>query len=155
MAIDNFKYKTGDMFQSNATYFVNAVNTVGISGKGLALQVKRLYPESVVEYETACKEGKFRVGDVLIVPTNDGKHIIHFPTKKHWKNQSQYQYIEEGLDALHRLCSEIPNGAIIAIPQLGCGLGGLDWSRVHKLIVKYLSDIKHLTFYIYGPNITN
>lgn len=28
-------------------------------------------------------------------------------------------------------------------------------SAVHKLIVKYLSDIKHLTFYIYGPNITN
>ena len=96
---------------------------VGTSGKGLALQVKRLYPESVVEYETACKEGKFRVGDVLIAPTNDGKHIIHFPTKKTLENQSQYQYIEEGLDALHRLCLEIPNGAIIAIPQLGCGLG--------------------------------
>lgn len=153
MTIDNFKYKTGDMFQSNATYFVNAVNTVGTSGKGLALQVKRLYPESVVEYEKACKTGNFKVGDVLIAPTNDGKHIIHFPTKKHWKNQSQYQYIEEGLDALHLLCLEIPNGAIIAIPQLGCGLGGLDWSRVHKLIVTYLSDIKHITFYIYGPNI--
>lgn len=101
------------------------------------------------------KEFWLRLDSLIRDYLDDGKHIIHFPTKKHWKNQSQYQYIEEGLDTLHRLCLEIPNGAIIAIPQLGCGLGGLDWSRVHKLIVKYLSDIKHLTFYIYGPNITN
>ena len=44
-------------------------------------------------------------------------------------------------------------GSIVAIPQLGCGLGGLKWGKVNQLIYNYLNDIDHVTFYIYGPDI--
>lgn len=39
-------YKTGNMFYSDANYFVNPVNTIGTSGKGLALEVKRRYSQT-------------------------------------------------------------------------------------------------------------
>lgn len=45
------------------------------------------------------------------------------------------------------------NNVTIAVPQLGCGLGGLEWKRVLNLIRKYLGPVQHITFYIYGPRL--
>lgn len=146
-------YKTGDMFDSDANYLVNPVNTVGTSGKGLALEFKRRYSQSERIYQAVCKTGEFEIGDILQVPTDDNKFILFFPTKKHWKDQSEYAYIERGLDSLKYCCQDIPKNSIIAIPQIGCGLGGLEWDRVHRLICQYLKDVKDITFYIYGPKV--
>ena len=44
------KYITGDIFESTAEALVNTVNTVGVMGKGIALQFKKLYPGNYNEY---------------------------------------------------------------------------------------------------------
>nr|DAV58750.1 MAG TPA: hypothetical protein [Caudoviricetes sp.] len=146
-------YKTGNIFNSDADYFVNPVNLMGTSGKGLALEVKRRYPQADKIYQAVCKSGEFNIGDILQVPTDDHKFVLFFPTKKHWRDPSEYEYIERGLDSLKYHCKDIPKNSIIAIPQLGCGLGGLEWSRVHGLILEYLKDVRDITFYVYGPNV--
>ena len=148
-----FIYKTGNMFHSDANYFVNPVNTVGTSGKGLALEVKKRYPKAERIYQAVCSCGEFEVGDILQIPTGDNKFILFFPTKKHWKNPSKYSYIERGLEALKYHCENMKNNSIVAIPKLGCGLGGLEWDKMLLLIHDYLGKIKHVKFYIYGPNI--
>ena len=74
-------YKTGNMFDSDANYFVNPVNTIGTSGKGLALEVKRRYSQTERIYQAVCKSGEFDIGDILQVPTDDHKFILFFPTK--------------------------------------------------------------------------
>lgn len=145
-------YKTGNMFNSDANYFVDPCNLMGTSGKGLALQVKRRYPQSERIYQIICKSGKFDIGDILQVPTDDNKFILFFPTKKHWKDPSEYEYIERGLDSLKYHCQDIPKNSIVAVPQLGCGLGGLKWDKVHDLIRQNLNDVRDVTFYVYGPN---
>lgn len=118
-----FIYKTGNMFNSDANYFVDPVNTVGTSGKGLALEVKKRYPKAERIYQAVCNTGEFAVGDILQVPTGDDKFILFFPTKKHWKDPSKYSYIESGLEALKYYCENMKNNSIVAIPKLGCGLG--------------------------------
>lgn len=145
-------YKTGNMFNSDANYFVNPVNLMGTSGKGLTLEVKRRYPKSERIYQAICKSGEFDIGDILQVPTDDNKFILFFPTKKHWRDTSEYEYIERGLDSLKYRCQDIPKNSIVAVPQLGCGLGGLKWDKVHDLIRQNLNDVRDVTFYVYGPN---
>lgn len=147
-------YKTGNMFNSDANYFVDPVNLMGTSGKGLALEVKRRYPKSERIYQAACKSGEFDIGDILQVPTDDNKFILFFPTKKHWKDPSEYKYIERGLDSLKYRCQDIPKNSIVAVPQLGCGLGGLKWDKVHDLIRQNLNEVHDVTFYVYGPNVS-
>lgn len=147
-------YKTGNMFNSDANYFVNPVNLMGTSGKGLALEVKRRYPKSERIYQAICKSGEFDIGDILQVPTDDNKFILFFPTKKHWKDPSEYEYIERGLDSLKYRCQDIPKNSIVAVPQLGCGLGGLKWDKVHDLIRQNLNDVRDVTFYVYGLNVS-
>lgn len=147
-----FIYKTGNMFNSDANYFVDPVNTVGTSGKGLALEVKKRYPKAERIYQAVCSSGEFTVGEILQVPTGDDKFILFFPTKKTLEDPSKYSYIESGLEALKYHCENMKNNSIVAIPKLGCGLGGLEWNKVLLLIHDYLGKIEHVKFYIYGPN---
>ena len=62
--------------------------------------------------------------------------IINFPTKDHWKNPSEYEYIEKGLIWLSNYLKE-KDTLTLTLPALGCGHGGLDWIIVKKLIQKY------------------
>lgn len=132
----------GDLFQSNADAFVNTVNTEGVMGKGIALQVKRRYPGVFKTYEAAVARGEIQIGKVQVVPTNEfsPRYIINFPTKTSWRKPSQLRFIQEGLPALVEalLTYDIKS---VAIPPLGAGNGGLDWSDVKPLILAALDPI--------------
>ena len=41
------KVVIGNIFESKATTLVNTVNCVGVMGKGIALEFKKQYPETV------------------------------------------------------------------------------------------------------------
>lgn len=119
----------GNIFDSKAEALVNAINTVGVMGKGIALKFKNRYPENYKVYKAACDDKTLKTGIVLAVKESDGKTIINFPTKQHWKDASEYQFIELGLIALKESIKEHKIKSI-ALPALGCGLGGLKWYTV-------------------------
>ena len=148
------KYITGDIFESTAEALVNTVNTVGVMGKGIALQFKKLYPGNYNEYRRACKNGELTVGNLLITTDSNiesgDRIIINFPTKTDWRKSSEYSYIETGLDALVREITD-RNIKSVAIPPLGAGNGGLEWTRVKSLIEDRLKDIDARIF-VYEPN---
>ncbi|MFM7858404.1 MAG: macro domain-containing protein, partial [Flammeovirgaceae bacterium] len=105
-------------------------------------------------YADACKKGEMKVGKMLVVKehTLNGEIIIiNFPTKTEWFKKSQYSYIEEGLKDLASVINEYKIHSI-AIPPLGCGNGGLDWSKVGLLIDKYLGNINNVDIQVYEPN---
>lgn len=135
-------YKHGNLLDSSAEVIVNPVNCVGVMGKGLALAFKEKFGEQLVgPYKKACALGTLRPGtpqSPIQLPT--GQKCINFPTKSHWRDPSRIEWIEEGLIKL-RFIIESEKILSIGIPRLGCGLGGLDWDQVHKLICQYLSDI--------------
>lgn len=146
-------YLKGNLLEANTEALVNTVNTVGVMGKGIALQFKERFPHNNQVYIKACKEGSLTIGTLLIVKESilDGeKIIINFPTKKDWKHRSSYSYVESGLQALK---AELEKNEIksIAIPPLGCGNGGLDWAKVKPIMETYLKDLK-LDIQIYEPN---
>src|SRR5690554_366302 len=114
--------RTGDLLSSPAEALVNTVNTVGVMGKGIALQFKNRFPHNYKVYKDACKREEFTTGQVLMVEDGDlmdRRKIINFPTKKHWKGNSKYEYIETGLVALRELIQREKIKSI-AIPPLGC-----------------------------------
>ena len=122
--------------QDDVDAIVNAVNCVGVMGKGIALQFKHRWPANFTEYAAACKAGKVRPGRMFIHMLGrlvQPQYIIIFPTKEHWREGSRPQFIEEGLvDLVTQVqCLGIHS---IAIPPLGCGNGGLDWPDVRPLI---------------------
>lgn len=147
-------YATGDLLASNAQALVNTVNTVGVMGKGIALQFKNLFPNNYKAYAKLCKEKQIEVGKLFVFEeetTYTGKKlIINFPTKTDWRKPSEYSYIEAGLQELVRIIEERGIHSI-ALPPLGAGNGGLDWNRVKAMMETYLSTVD-AEVYIYEPN---
>jgi len=127
------KEAKGNVIKADAEALVNTVNCVGIMGKGIALQFKNAFPETYFKnYQDTCKKGDMQPGKVTIWETGmliNPKYIINFPTKKHWRGNSKYEYIESGLKSLIDVIKQRGIRSI-AIPPLGSGLGGLQWSTV-------------------------
>jgi len=74
--------------------------------------------------------------------------VINFPTKKHWRHPSRFEWIEEGLEDLRRVVRE-KGIRSLALPPLGCGNGGLEWSDVRRLIenaVAAMPDVDVIAF---------
>jgi O-acetyl-ADP-ribose deacetylase (regulator of RNase III) len=137
-------YHKGDIFESGADILVNPVNCVGVMGKGLALQFKQRFPGMFQDYRDLCRQRVIRPGSIQVVrdgdPTNPIR-IVLFPTKGHWTERSFIDNIERGLRNLVMYLVRLHPDASIAIPPLGCGLGGLKWTEVRPLIEEYLSDL--------------
>jgi ribA/ribD-fused uncharacterized protein len=141
-----------DIFTSPCQYLVNPVNCAGVMGKGLALQFKQRFPWIEEPYKRACRNG-FQPGQLHILHNGDSgfTRVINFPTKRHWRENSQLEDIEAGLSKLRQAI--LDRGITsIALPPLGCGLGGLDWEQqVAPLVERYLGDLESVYIEVYAP----
>lgn len=147
-------YKTGNILDAKVSALINTVNTVGVMGKGIALQFKNAFPQNFSAYSEAVKRKEIRTGEVQIVPVsslNDVQYIINFPTKNHWRYPSKLEWITEGLRDLRKKIIE-KHIESVAIPPLGCGNGGLEWSIVKAEIEKALHDLP-VEIQVYEPSI--
>lgn len=148
------QYIKGNLFTSNSKIIVNAVNTVGVMGKGIAADFKKYYPEMFQQYKLLCDKGLFDIGTLFLYKTSN-KWVLNFPTKKHWRGKSTLEYIEKGLS---KLVSDATKLQItdIAMPKIGCGNGGLEWeTEVKPLVEKYLKKAPiNVSIYDFDKNIT-
>ena len=155
---DNISLIDGDMFFSNLQTLTISVNLQGIMGKGLASRAKYQFPDVYVAYQDACRSRRITAtkpylykregsldeeladfGADLTTP-NAVKWFLLFATKRKWRENSRLEDIEGGLDWVQRNFKE-QDIQSLAMPALGCGLGGLDWKDVGPLMCKYLHGI--------------
>jgi len=143
----------GNLLEAKTDALVNTVNTVGVMGRGIALQFKKNFPANYEAYRKACKHGEVQIGRMFVYDLGTlfkPRYIINFPTKKHWRQKSKMEYIEKGLVAL---VNEIKRLGIrsVAIPPLGSGLGGLNWSEVYKKIEAAFASLPDVEVLVYEP----
>ncbi len=144
----------GNILRTDAEALVNTVNCVGFMGKGIALQFKKAHPDNYEDYKKACDAGEVQPGRMFVYETGsmiNPRFIINFPTKRHWKGKSRLDDIKAGLTAL---IEEVRKRDIrsIAVPPLGCGLGGLQWSVVRPLIEKAFADLPEVRVLLFEPH---
>ena len=146
-------YKTGDLFAVEVETLVNPVNCVGVMGKGIALRFKNAYPANFQAYLTACQSGQIKPGHMHVFETratNNPQYILNFPTKRHWRDSSRIEDIDAGLSDLVRVIAEKQINSI-AMPALGCGLGGLNWREVRPLIESAFSTLTDVSVVVFEP----
>ena len=135
---------------------VNPVNTVGVMGKGLALQFAHKYPDILPLYQEACRKGKLTTALPLVIqlPQKNPEYIVNLATKRHWRDPSQPEWIAAGLDAMYKILLHL-KVLNVGVPLLGSGLGQIP-AHVSKEIIetaalKY-SDKIDTDIYIPGPS---
>ena len=146
------RYTQGNLLMAAAEALVNTVNEKGVMGKGIALMFKETFPESARAYENASRRGEVHVGKVFVTEqTGPGpRWIIHFPTKKHWRNPSKLEWVREGLQDLVRIISTLRIHSI-ALPPLGTGNGKLDWQLVRGEIEAAMGDLPEVDILVFEP----
>jgi len=145
--------RQGDILKADAEALVNTVNCFGVMGRGIALQFKKAFPENFKAYKAVCDRKELQPGRLLVFDLNrfeNPRYIVNFPTKRHWKGKSKLEDIQSGLAALVK---EIQDRGIrsLAIPPLGCGLGGLDWQVVRPMIEEALAQLPGIQVLLYEP----
>lgn len=146
----------GNLLTAPVEALVNTVNTVGVMGKGIALMFKEAFPENFRAYARACRTGDVATGRMFVTETGKlggPRWIINFPTKQHWRNPSQIEWIVSGLADLRRVIVELGIRSI-AIPPLGCGNGGLGWRDVRPEIERALGDLDGVEVMVFEPTET-
>lgn len=120
------------IFDSQMQTITCPVNTMGVMGRGLALDFKERYPKYFESYRIACEEGLF-IKEGLHLFKNGAISILSFPTKHDWRYPSQIEYIKEGLEllAVHFKWYQITS---VSLPALGCGLGQLKYTDVRACV---------------------
>jgi O-acetyl-ADP-ribose deacetylase (regulator of RNase III) len=144
----------GDLLRADADALVNTVNTVGVMGKGIALQFRKAFPANYEAYRRACEAGSVQPGKMLVFETGqlvEPRLIINFPTKRHWRGRTRIEDIDSGLEDLVAVIDRYDVRSI-AIPPLGCGNGGLAWSRVRPMIEAALAPLPSLRVLMYAPD---
>lgn len=150
------RFLQGNLLEAPAEAIVNAVNTVGVMGKGLALMFKQAFPQNFLRYAQARKRKELRVGQMFgheHLALGGPRWIINFPTKQHWRDPSRLQWVIDGLEDLRHVIEE--KGIVsIALPPLGCGLGGLDWDVVRPEIERALGSLPNVDVQVFAPSTT-
>jgi O-acetyl-ADP-ribose deacetylase (regulator of RNase III) len=143
----------GNLLTADVEALVNTVNTVGVMGKGIALQFKRAYPANFRAYRDACARGDVRLGQVWAFDSGvlgPRRYVLNFPTKGHWRDRSRIEDIVTGLNSLVDVVSA-QRIRSIAIPALGCGNGGLAWSVVRPLIEAACERMDGVRAVVFAP----
>lgn len=137
----NIQTRDGNILDDDAEAVVCTVNLQGTMGKGLALDCAKRWHGLERAYATACEDGSLSIGTVFAWQTGEllgPSWVVCVPTKRHWRQPSRLSDVCAGCEALARWISlEAP--ASIAVPPLGCGLGGLEWAEVRPMIVEHLA----------------
>jgi O-acetyl-ADP-ribose deacetylase (regulator of RNase III) len=155
---ENISLVEGDMFFSGMQTLTVSVNLQGIMGKGLASRAKYQFPDVYVKYQDACRSKKITAAKPYIYKReasldqeladlttplktpNAAKWFLLFATKRRWQENSRLDDIDDGLKWFTNHF-EAEGVKSIAVPALGCGLGGLDWSEVGPVMCRHLHGI--------------
>jgi O-acetyl-ADP-ribose deacetylase (regulator of RNase III) len=150
------KFVQGNLLEAPVEALVNTVNEVGVMGKGIALMFSEAFPENTKAYIEACRAKRVHVGH-MFVTQNKGlvqpHWIINFPTKKHWRGDSQIEWIRSGLLDLVRVIREKAIRSI-ALPPLGAGNGRLEWAEVRREIEMALGKLEGIEILVFEPTRT-
>jgi O-acetyl-ADP-ribose deacetylase (regulator of RNase III)/uncharacterized protein YwgA len=141
--------RKGNLLESNAQTLVNTVNTVGVMGKGIALDFKQHFPDMYDDYVKRCKAKEVKLGEPYLFRRLFPPWIINFPTKEHWRAVSRLDAIVRGLEYLTIHLSEWGVESL-AVPPLGCGNGQLEWEVVGPTLFRYL-DALPIPVELYAP----
>lgn len=130
----------GNIFESRAQTLVNTVNTVGVMGKGLALEFRKRFPDMYEDYVRRTREGRVKLGEPYVFKRLVPPWILVFPTKEHWRSVSRLADIVAGLKYVEH--NYLKWGVTsLAVPPLGCGLGQLEWRVVGPTLYRHLDRL--------------
>lgn len=108
-----------------------------VMGAGIALAFKQRYPEMPKILGELV--GEIGNNSYLIVGLDNKSALVSFPTKNHWKDQSDIDLIVKSAKQLVAH-ADTAKWEKVLLSKPGCGLGGLNWKEVKPILDPILDN---------------
>jgi O-acetyl-ADP-ribose deacetylase (regulator of RNase III) len=143
------EYRNGDLFTTEAQALAHGCNCQGVMGAGIAVAFRKKYPEMYQEYQRMCGLKTFNLGSIYEYKAPDGKVVFNLGTQQYPGACAELRFIEGTLWSLTKF--HVPQLGIssVAIPRIGCGLGGLNWNDV-KGVIEDIGKETPITILVYS-----
>jgi O-acetyl-ADP-ribose deacetylase (regulator of RNase III) len=140
---------SGDLFDSDAPALGHGVNVFGVMGAGIAVRFRREYPAMYEQYAAHCAQKLLQPGRVFYWKDPEKPDVYNIASQDAPGANARLEWLEDGLDrALGHAATQ--GFDRIALPLIGCGIGGLQWDDVEPvydaLSTKHGVDIEVWTF---------
>jgi O-acetyl-ADP-ribose deacetylase (regulator of RNase III) len=150
-------YLKGDLLESNVDYICHQVNCRGRMGSGIALRIRKKFPEVYrvysERYEDALRvlrspEQMLGSADIVQIPGTN-QHVVNMYSQRSYGYDGKcYTSYKAFKFILQELKKDIPTDCTIGFPKgIGCGLGGGKWTIISKLIEDILGDSHEVYIY--------
>lgn len=128
-----FREVEGDLFEMNVDAIGHGVNVRGLMGAGIAKPFGEKYPLMKEEYVLMCKANDFHPGDVFKYYVGDGKWIYNLASQKEPGADARIPWLSQ---SAHTMMVHAHRYGVkeIALPAIGCGIGGLDYHDVRMVL---------------------
>jgi O-acetyl-ADP-ribose deacetylase (regulator of RNase III) len=133
-----FKSAVGDLFALELPAIGHGCNCAGAMGAGIAKEFKRRFPEMYLEYRRQCRTGRFRLGDILVWPTEEVT-VYNLATQPAPGPSATLDAIDL---AVRAALADVEQRGLprLGIPRIGSGLGGLPWLDVAAVLHAAVAD---------------
>ena len=139
-------YRKGDLLAGPEKYLINGCNAQGVMGSGIALQIKRKWPEAYEYYKYAYVNGGLELGTILTVDCDD-KLVIHCITQEFYGGDSNRVYVDYcAVKNYLRFVNHNFKQHSIAMPKIGCGLANGDWNIIEQIINETMVDCQPIVY---------
>lgn len=126
-------HKTGNIFTSELQAIGHGVNCKGVMGSGIAVTVRTLFPEVYEVYKQYCERVGLHGGDMLALPTRDGRIILNLASQEKTGANAHYDFLEKSVLESFAYCQRNKISGF-ALPQIGSHIGGLEWVEVLPIL---------------------
>lgn len=136
-------YKTGDLTQADEFIIAHGCNAQGVMGSGVAKAIRAKWPSAYSCYRRHFEEDSLRLGDVIYAPCGE-KIIANCITQEFYGRQKNKIYVNYSairicMVKINDFVAEVKRiqrleGLAVAMPMIGAGLGGGDWSKIANII---------------------
>ena len=150
------EYRKGDLFATNVKTIVHGCNAQGVMGSGVAKIVREQFPKAYDRYMQEARNGHLVLGNIIPVPCGDRENdpdnfkiIVNAITQEYYgrdgKRYASYDAVAESMNKINRMC-EVYDIDTVAMPQIGAGLGGGDWTVIEAIIESELAKVKPVVY---------
>lgn len=145
----SIEYVVGDLLASDEPVIAHGCNTVGVMGAGVARVVRDTWPEVYYQYETACARGTFDAGSAQRCKTTPEDRVVYnLGTQRnpgasatHWLVFLSFANMFESMKTWKH--------DRVAVPRIGCGIGGLTWHKVEFAINSARANVPGIDVVVY------
>lgn len=145
-------YKKGNLLNAEESIIMHGCNAQGVMGSGVAVQIRRKFPEAYHVYKSSVGPKGLELGDISVAwikynHSEDQPLLIVNAITQEFYGRDERRYVSyDAVTKVAEKMSQLFGKRSVAIPKIGAGLGGGNWQVIESILENHAPDIQWVVY---------